>query len=181
MNTLTARDVASYIKSKTDVYGETQLQKLVYYAQCWSLAWDGSPLFEDEIQAWKNGPVLPALRHSNVSLDPDEGRLTDERARATVDAVLDYYARFNGSTLSGRSHRERPWVETRGTLPEGAPSARAIDPQVMRQWANDESLAGHDVPVRRPIPRRVADRSRVMELGRSGAETWARTLEILAR
>lgn len=181
MTTLTARDVANYIQSKTNVYGETQLHKLVYYTQCWSLAWDGSPLFEDEIQAWKNGPVLPTLRHSTVGPVPEHAGLTDDRARATVDAVLAFYARFNGGELSVRSHRERPWKETRGTLPDGAPSARAIDPQVMRQWASDESLAGHDVPVRRPVPHRAANADRVMELGRSGAKAWAKTLEILAR
>jgi uncharacterized phage-associated protein len=38
-----------------------KLQKLVYYSQAWSLVWDDEPLFPEEIQAWANGPVCPAL------------------------------------------------------------------------------------------------------------------------
>ena len=38
-----------------------KLQKLVYYAQAWSLVWDEAPLFHARIEAWSNGPVAPAL------------------------------------------------------------------------------------------------------------------------
>ena len=37
----TAIDVMKYIKSQKSITGEVQLQKLVYYSQAWSLAWDG--------------------------------------------------------------------------------------------------------------------------------------------
>jgi uncharacterized phage-associated protein len=38
-----------------------QLIKLVYIAHGWNLALRGEPLISDEIQAWKYGPVMPAL------------------------------------------------------------------------------------------------------------------------
>ncbi len=38
-----------------------KLQKLVYFAQGWSLALQEHPLFEEEIQAWTYGPVIPEL------------------------------------------------------------------------------------------------------------------------
>ncbi|MDR2895454.1 MAG: DUF4065 domain-containing protein [Propionibacteriaceae bacterium] len=37
-----------------------KLEKLLYYCQGWSLAWDGVPLFKEPLEAWANGPVCPA-------------------------------------------------------------------------------------------------------------------------
>lgn len=56
-----AHDVAAYILRKKGEMTAMKLQKLVYYSQAWSLVWDEEPLFEEEIQAWVNGPVIPAL------------------------------------------------------------------------------------------------------------------------
>lgn len=38
-----------------------KLEKLTYYCQAWSLAWDDVPLFDEEFEAWANGPVCPQL------------------------------------------------------------------------------------------------------------------------
>lgn len=55
----TANDVAAYIMGQAATPITTmKLQKLLYYSQGWSLAWDGQPLFTDEIAAWANGPVI---------------------------------------------------------------------------------------------------------------------------
>ena len=49
----TAHDVAAYILDKQDNgLPAMKLQKLVYYAQTWSLVWDDLPLFDDRIEAW---------------------------------------------------------------------------------------------------------------------------------
>jgi len=39
-------DVAAYILSKKAPMPAMKLQKLVYYAQSWSLVWDDEPLFQ---------------------------------------------------------------------------------------------------------------------------------------
>ena len=57
----TVFDVAAYILGKQGASSTWKLQKLVYYSQAWSLVWDGTPLFEEEIQAWIGGPVCPDL------------------------------------------------------------------------------------------------------------------------
>ena len=38
-----------------------KLNKLLYFAQAWSLTKYGEPLFEEEIQAWQHGPVVPSI------------------------------------------------------------------------------------------------------------------------
>src|SRR5271170_6235706 len=56
-----AHDVAAYILQKCGPMTAMKLQKLVYYCQAWSLVWDESPLFNEPIEAWANGPVVPSL------------------------------------------------------------------------------------------------------------------------
>lgn len=41
-----------------------KLNKLVYFAQVWALAKLGRPLFAEDVQAWKDGPVIPTIYHS---------------------------------------------------------------------------------------------------------------------
>lgn len=57
----TARDVAGLILARLGPMDAWKLQKLTYYAQAWSLAWDGRPLFADRVEAWANGPVTRSL------------------------------------------------------------------------------------------------------------------------
>ena len=54
-------NVARYIIEQCGSMTTMKLQKLTYYCQAWSLAWDGEPLFEEDFQAWANGPVSPEL------------------------------------------------------------------------------------------------------------------------
>ena len=44
-------DAAAYIVEKTGEMTTLKLQKLVYYAQAWSLVWDERPLFDEKIEA----------------------------------------------------------------------------------------------------------------------------------
>src|SRR5690625_848393 len=116
MTTTTAADVAAYINTQTRVTGRVQLQKLLYYVQAWSLAWDGSPIFDDEIEAWEKGPVVRAVYDGHRG---DISRVSED-ARRTVDAVLKFYGRFYGSALIERTHSEKPWQESWTELPEYA-------------------------------------------------------------
>ncbi|MBD5559274.1 MAG: DUF4065 domain-containing protein [Clostridia bacterium] len=42
---------------KTGPITTMKLQKLLYYAQVWSLVWDENELFPEKFEAWANGPV----------------------------------------------------------------------------------------------------------------------------
>ncbi len=118
-------DVAAYIVGKHGPMTAMKLQKLVYYSQAWHLVWEDEPLFEDEIQAWANGPVVRTLYEEhrgqfNVTAWPqgDAEHLTEEE-RTTIDAVLDHYGPRSSQFLSDLTHREQPWLLARGRLLPG--------------------------------------------------------------
>ncbi len=111
----TARDVAQYILNQRGPLTTMKLQKLVYYSQAWSVVWDDDVIFNEPIEAWKNGPVVRDLWEATrgsfrVSVAPGgvAANLTDEQ-RATVDQVLDFYGDRDAQWLSDLTHMEDPW------------------------------------------------------------------------
>jgi uncharacterized phage-associated protein len=44
-----------------DLISNMKLQKLLYYQQGFHLAYFGKPLFEEDIEAWMYGPVVPSV------------------------------------------------------------------------------------------------------------------------
>src|SRR5690242_14794168 len=93
-------DVAAYILQRRGQMTAMKLQKLVYYAQAWSLVWDDEPLFPEEIQAWANGPVVRALyeRHRGQfklhAWPFGNPEALDENQQDTVQRVLEYYGKM---------------------------------------------------------------------------------------
>lgn len=118
-------DVAQYILMKKGQMTAWKLQKLVYYAQAWSLVWDECPLFSQRIEAWANGPVCPALYNAHRGAFLVQGIAQGNAdhlakdARETVDAVLSHYGDKSSQWLSDLTHQEDPWINARRGLPEG--------------------------------------------------------------
>lgn len=129
-------DVAKYITERTGEVSAMKLQKLMYYAQAWSLVWEEEPLFANDFQAWANGPVLPTLyaRHrgmfkvdASLFAEACSNNLT-EAERGNIDKVLAFYGDKTAQWLSNLTHQENPWLDARGDLPAGA-SSEAVIPQ----------------------------------------------------
>lgn len=103
-----------------------KLQKLLYYQQGFHLAFFGTPLFDDNIEAWMYGPVVPSIyeKYSSygsaslpevsnpISLSDDEEELFNE--------IYDAYREFSAIGLMNRTHKEKPWIDAvphdRGTV-----------------------------------------------------------------
>jgi uncharacterized phage-associated protein len=117
-----------------------KLQKLVYYSQAWHLVWESRPLFRAHIEAWANGPVVPALYRKHrgqftVSVLPDaDPKSLDLSETSSVDAVLEFYGDKPGYVLSGLTHREQPWKDARKGLAPGERGNNVIS------W---ESMSGY--------------------------------------
>ncbi|PWK52859.1 Panacea domain-containing protein [Pleionea mediterranea] len=96
-----------------------QLQKLVYIAHGLHLAYHDKPLLDEEVSAWKHGPVIPKVYYAfkqylNTAIDtqtegsPQLGFSSDEID--SIRGAYDNFAKFNGWTLRNITHKEgSPW------------------------------------------------------------------------
>lgn len=117
-----------------------QLLKLVYIAHGWNLAVTGEPLFDEPVQAWPYGPVVPSLFHefkrygsspikhlAQVPLKPREPYtkfadldfeteapfVEDETTNGLIDWVWNGYGHLSGWQLSRMTHEpSTPWSIT---------------------------------------------------------------------
>ena len=58
-----SRFIVRFCREHGDGVSNLKLQKLLYYAQAWNLAIHSKLLFNDPIQAWVHGPVVPSVWH----------------------------------------------------------------------------------------------------------------------
>lgn len=140
----TALDVAAYVLAEKGPMTAMKLQKLVYYSQAWHLVWDEETLFTDRIEAWANGPVVPALyarhrgRFTVQPLEPVGGdpSVLTESERETVDLVLGAYGNATAQWLSELTHQEAPWRDARAkaALAELERGSAVIEPAAMHEF-----------------------------------------------
>lgn len=135
-------DVAKYILHKYQKLSTWKLQKLCYYSQAWHLAWSGNPIFNEDFEAWANGPVCPPLFHKhqgkfiiteNDLLLGDYNNLTADE-KDSIDVVLKDYGRMEPYDLRELSHSEDPWKNARGDLPEDAKCRNVISKDSMGEY-----------------------------------------------
>lgn len=98
------------------------LQKLVYFSQGYAMGILGHPLFEEEIEAWTYGPVIPKLYHQLKSYDrqpvtedlPTSALISDDNPAADViHRVMNDLQDFTATQLVRLSHAEgSPWAAT---------------------------------------------------------------------
>lgn len=137
-------DVAAYLTSKLGVLGTMKLEKLVYYCQAWWVARNPTPLFPEQLEAWRMGPVCPDLyaihrRQNFVSSWPngDANNLTDAE-RAHIDAVVDVYGVYSGFTLGDMTHQETPWNAAMSR--EGGRRNPVVEVEDMRKYFSDRDV-----------------------------------------
>ena len=138
-------DVAKYILESQGCLTTMKLQKLCYYAQAWSLAWEEQPIFDEDFQAWANGPVCPALyayHRGKFAICADElpsasdASCLSEIQIDTIDRVLGFYGDKESYWLSELTHKEMPWREARAraqALP-GDRCSEVITKESMQQY-----------------------------------------------
>lgn len=103
-----------------DLITTWKLQKLVYYSQAWALVWDDKPIFNEKIEAWANGPVVPELyavhrgefKISSAGISGNSLKLLKEH-KETIVEVVKFYGNYSPHQLSELTHNEDPWKEAR--------------------------------------------------------------------
>lgn len=135
-------DTAKYILEHTGSISTWKLQKLCYYAQAWSLAWTSTAIFDEEFEAWSNGPVCPDLfrEHrglfiiSAAQIHKGDPKNLKECEKENIDIVLSNYGDKDAYWLREQTHNETPWMQARGDLPEGIPCQNVISKDSMGEF-----------------------------------------------
>jgi uncharacterized phage-associated protein len=121
-----------------------KLQKLLYYSQAWYLAILNKPLFQERIEAWVHGPVVPPVfgvyKEFRWNSLPDPGETVIEEGDPSwpimphLAEVMDAYAGLTGTQLESLTHAEEPWKNARNGMPQDVPSNAVISHQSMTDF-----------------------------------------------
>ncbi|MBM6868327.1 Panacea domain-containing protein [Collinsella tanakaei] len=110
-----ALDVASvFVNCYGNAIKPTNLKvnKLAYYAQVESLRMRGCVLFDDEIEAWKYGPVVPSIYHAfkafgrGVITSAPQAQDVTESDGCVIEYVANTYGKLTAFDLVSVSHRD---------------------------------------------------------------------------
>jgi len=141
---------------ESDLLCPLRIQKLLYYVQGWSLALRQRALFEEEIEAWPMGPVVPSVYRqlkgfgAQVVMPVQVGEPCDIPAvdAKLIETVWKEYGRYSANELIRMTHNERPWKDARNALSPTAKSSAILSKESLKAFFEDETkkygLAGID-------------------------------------
>ena len=104
-----------------------KLQKLLYYQQGYHLAVFGTPLFDEQVEAWMYGPVVPCVYDEFSNSGSNALPITtsnvirlNEEEEILFNQVYQAYRDFSAIGLMNRTHNEQPGQQAlphdRGTI-----------------------------------------------------------------
>lgn len=156
-----AKAVANYFldlaKAKNTSLTPMKLQKLIFMAHGWHLAFYSEPLIVDQVEAWQFGPVVPSVYHefkhersgaiSSIATEFDMEEFDfvvpfvptdDERARKIMDRVWAVYGHMSAMKLSNLTHLpDTPWAKARAGYP-GDARGIPIENSLIREYYKDQ-------------------------------------------
>lgn len=95
-----------------------KLQKMLYYQQGFHLAYFDTPLFDEELEAWMYGPVVPCVydtfqSYGSRGIEPSGKGVTLEKEEEALFAeVCRIYGAYSATGLMNMTHSEKPWKST---------------------------------------------------------------------
>jgi uncharacterized phage-associated protein len=119
-----------------------KLQKLLYYAQAWSLVFHDKELFKEPIEAWVHGPVVPSLYHKFKKFGYNHFELADgvqvpdlkDEDQQVIDSVWNTYGKYDGDYLEMLTHNEEPWINARAGMESFEPCNNEISLTAMKEY-----------------------------------------------
>ena len=118
-----AMDIDKYIINKcielNRPISNLQLQKILYYVQGGYIkATKGDKLFDEDLEAWAYGPVVPGVYYkfnkyssSNINSEYDSPYL-NEKIREIVDPIIEEKSLLSAWNLVEKTHKETPWIRS---------------------------------------------------------------------
>lgn len=105
---------------KGELMSNMKLQKMLYYQQGYHLAYFGTPLFDDEIEAWMYGPVVPCVyemfsskkMEGIIGEEDKDFAFSDKKEECLFNEVFRVYGKYSAIGLMEMTHSETPWKTT---------------------------------------------------------------------
>ena len=127
-----------------DAITHLKLQKLLYFAQAWHLANKGSPLFDDEFQAWAHGPVVRSIydRFKGQSwggldcVEPNGD--VPKKITNYLEKVFEMYGKYGAKHLEALTHKHSPWIDARGGIATEERCENIISKESMRDYYGEK-------------------------------------------
>lgn len=130
-----SRYIINYSNEQDYSISNLRLQKLLYFVQAYFLMMTGKPCFEEKIEAWEFGPVVPKAYYEfkeygsgeipkietylvidgkkklHISRKEFNEECIDELHRRYIEEVVDKFADYSASDLVNLTHNQDPWQD----------------------------------------------------------------------
>lgn len=133
-----ARYIINYSNEKEYSISNLKLQKLLYFVQAYYLSFTSShePCFNEEIEAWDFGPVVPIVYHEfkayggsdippitsyyklgsenniwSIRKVPFSKECIREEDQVIIRSIVDKFALYSASALVALTHSQTPWKQ----------------------------------------------------------------------
>ena len=131
------RHVINYSNEHDYGISNLKLQKVLYFIQAYFLTKkkDHTPCFDEKIEEWDFGPVVPEAYHeykqygsgdiptiesyimfdendiwNSKRIEFEDTTIADED-KALIDKVIDKFADYSATDLVSLTHRQSPWID----------------------------------------------------------------------
>ena len=125
-----------YYRVTGELIDEMKLQKLLYFSQRETLAILNKPLFNEEFEGWKYGPISREVRtvFTKDGINTDTEDIKSENKYIINNVILEYGSLASWK-LSVISHKEVSWLNSRKDLKDGENGDRKIKLEDIREDA----------------------------------------------
>lgn len=132
-----SRFIINYCNSKDYNLSNLKLQKILYFIQVYYLTKTkaGEPCFNDRIEAWDFGPVVPVVYHeykrfgstniprvsTYIRFDEDnfweskvvayDENVIEDTDKALIRKLVDSFSKYSTTRLVQITHNQTPWID----------------------------------------------------------------------
>jgi uncharacterized phage-associated protein len=150
-----ASTVAGHIVSYAHNHGipitNLQLQKILYFLQLRFYGEKNAPLFDDDIEKWKLGPVVPNVYHdykifgSNpITLVLKESNPFGEKISSEheeiINEIIDKLLKEDGFNLVERTHKHSAWKKDEARIKTGEKGIKYTKEELINSYKEDGDI-----------------------------------------
>ena len=117
-----------------------KLQKLLYFTQGISFCMNDEEFFENDLEAWVHGPVVPEVYHqykrfgySPINIIYDLPQMSEHQLDV-LTYVRNIYGIYDGKYLEELTHTQDPWLYARSGLDPDERTDKCIPKQIIADY-----------------------------------------------